>query len=233
MITKGLYLNAVCAVAVLALSSGASRAKDPKTIITGAQMEITGGGKTVVFSGGARVEKGQSVLTADNIIQDKKNNRVDASGNVVFNTVSSSGEPMKGSSQKAYYDLEGERGELFEGSPEIRYYMKTSTTPVILRAGDITFDTKKEELYAKDKVEIVTSSVTAYAPFAVFVQKEKKITLTGPVPQPQVIYYEGGKPNRYFADSVTFLAGGDRITLKGNVKVMMTVEDKKKGKPGK
>ena len=102
--------------------------------------------------------------------------------------------------------------------------------PVVLDADDIKFDTDKEELYAKDNVVIITSSATAYAPNAVFIQKEKRIVLTGPSPQPLVIYFEGSRQNKYKADNITFLAGGDRIMLKGNVKAAMTVEDKNAGR---
>ena len=222
----GIILRALFAGALLSGLCARAGANEPKTIITGEEMNMTGGGNTVVFSGGAKVEKGASELTADKIVQDKKNDRVEAFGNVVFKTINQNGEPMRGSSQKAFYDIDGGRGELSGGKPEILYYMKTSTSPVVLDADDIKFDTDKEELYAKDNVVIITSSATAYAPNAVFIQKEKRIVLTGPSPQPLVIYFEGSRQNKYKADNITFLAGGDRIMLKGNVKAAMTVEDK-------
>ena len=221
------WLKQCCSLVMLLCVCALSYAIEPKTIITGAQMEITGGGSTVVFSGGAKVSKGINELTADKILQDKKNNRVEAFGNVVFKSITQDNEPMRGSSQNAAYDIDGERGELFGGKPEIIYFVKTSTSPVIFRADNISFDTRKEELYGKSQVEIITSSVTAYAPNAAFVQREKKIILTGPIPQPLVIYFEGTRQNKYNADMITFLAGGDKVQLKGNVKAVMTVEDKK------
>ena len=177
-----------------------SGAAEPKTIITGAQMEITGSGKKVVFSGGAKVNKGVNELTADKIVQDKVNNRVEAFGNVMFYSVTQDSEPMRGSSQNATYDMNSELGELFGGKPEIIYSIKASTSPVIFRADNIKFDSKKEEIYGKGNVEIITSSVTAYAPNAILIQKEKKVILTGPVPQPLVIYFEGKKQNKYNAE---------------------------------
>ena len=222
-----LNLSALVYALVFSCACAVFCAEEPKTIITGEQMQMTNGGNTVVFSGGAKVEKGANVLTADKIIQDKKNNRVEAYGSVVFNSINESKEPMRGSSEKAVYDLRSELGELSGGKPEIKYFAKSSTSPVVLRGDVITFDTKKEELYAKNNVEIISSSATAYAPNAVLIQKEKKIVLTGPVPQPLVIYYEGRKPNKYNADKITFLSGGQKILLEGNVKAVMIVENKK------
>jgi len=233
MMNTGSILKAFCAAALFTCLCRAQEAKEPKTIITGEQMEMTGGGKTVIFTGAARVVKGVDELTADRIVQDKKNNKVEAEGNVVFKSVSKDNEPFRGSSQKAFYDLNGERGELSGGKPEILYYMKTSTSPVIFRADDITFDNVKQELYGKNNVEIITSSITAYAPEAVLEQKEKKVILTGPVPQPFVIYSEGGRKNRYRADKITFFASGNKVQLKGNVRAVMTVEDKNAKAKGK
>jgi len=214
----------VIAVAVFAQAAD----KEPKTIITGEQMEISGGGKILIFTGSAKVEKGFNKLTADKIIQDKKNNRVEAYGNVVFNTINQAKEPMWGTSDKGVYDIQNDSGELSGGRPELVYYAKTSTGPVILRAGDISFNEVKEELYARDNVEIISSSATAYAPAAIVFKKTKNIILTGPVPQPLVVFYdENGKPNKYRADKITFLEGGNRVKLEGNVNVAALMENNK------
>ena len=216
------YILVICSGCVVV------RAEEPKTIITGEQMEMSSGGKIVIFTGGAKVIKGQNELTADKIIQDKKNNRVEASGHVIFKTINKANEPMRGTAEKMVYDISRDSGRLSGGRPELIYYANTSTGPVILRAGDISFNQRKEELYAKDNVEIVSSSATAYSPRAVFYQKIKNIVLSGPTPQPLVIFIdESGKPNRYRADIITFLEGGNKIKLDGNVKAVVMVENKK------
>lgn len=223
-----IQLRLICFAFVLSLSafSPVTAEEEAKTVITGAEMEITKGGKVVVFTGGAKVEKGPNTLTADRIVQDKKKNRVSASGGVVFTTINKDMEKMRGTSDKAVFDIDAEKGELTGKRSEVKYYAKTSTGPIILRANSIAFDTKKDEMYAKGSVEIITSSITAYAPYAEFIQKKKNIILTGKRPQPLVIYYEKGKPNKYRADRITFIGGGDRIKLEGNVKALVTVEDK-------
>jgi lipopolysaccharide export system protein LptA len=214
----------VAYTAAIAVAAGA----EPKTVVTGEQMEMSGGGKVVVFTGGAKVAKGVNELTADKIVQDKQRNRVEAYGRVVFKTINQAKEPMRGTSEKAVYDIQNDSGELSGSRPEIVYYANTSTGPVTMRAEDISFNQEKEELYARDNVEIISSSATAYAPSAVFYQKIKTMVLTGPMPQPLVVYYdEAGKSNKYKADKITFLDGGNRIKLEGNVKAVVMVENRK------
>jgi lipopolysaccharide transport protein LptA len=210
------------------VSVGVRAAEEAKTVITGEQMEMASGGKIVIFTGGAKVIKGSNELKADKIIQDKKNNRVEATGHVVFKTINKAKEPMRGTADKMIYDISNDSGRLSGGRPEIVYYANTSTGPVILRAGDISFNQHKEELYAKDNVEIISSSATAYSPRAVFYQKIKNIVLSGPTPQPLVVFIdESGKPNKYRADKITFLEGGNKIKLEGNVKAVVIMENKK------
>jgi lipopolysaccharide transport protein LptA len=216
----------IAVLAVFASCCLLHAAKEQKTIITGGEMEITNGGKVVVFTGGAKVEKGPNELTADRLVQDKKKNKVEATGNVVFKTINQQNEKLRGRSGRAVFEMDEEKGELSGGRAEMAYYAKTSTGPIILRAANIAFDTRKEELYAKGEVEIITSSVTAFSPYATFIQRTKNIVLTGPKPQPYVIYYEKGKPNRYKADKITFLNGGDRINLEGNVNAVVMVDDR-------
>ena len=54
-----------------AVSIAAVAQKEPKTIITGDQMEIGSKGQMVIFTGNAKVSRGKNVLVADRIVQDK------------------------------------------------------------------------------------------------------------------------------------------------------------------
>ncbi len=75
-----LALTAVCAAALFGVS-------EPKTIITGDKMQIKKNGEQVIFTGNALIKRGAETLAADQIIQNKKDNTVDASGDVDFNAV--------------------------------------------------------------------------------------------------------------------------------------------------
>ncbi|MBN1823593.1 MAG: hypothetical protein JW803_04675 [Endomicrobiales bacterium] len=200
-------------------------AKEPRTVITGEKMEIINGGKKVVFTEGARVTKGENVLTARKLVQDKRNNRIDAEGNVKFKTFTEDREPIRGRSDKAYYSPDEGFAKLFSGRPEIVYFTKSSTSPVNLTADEITFYEKKEELHAKGEVEVISSSVTAFAPYAVFAQGQKKMVLTGSDPQPVLIHTEGDKKSTYTADRITFFINRDKVLLEGKVHCVVTAKD--------
>jgi lipopolysaccharide export system protein LptA len=197
-----------------------------KTVITGDQMEIIKSGQTVIFTGNSKVVRGDSVLTADKITQDKVNNRVDAEGKVNFKTITRDKEPVSGKAGKITYRPEDGLGEFSSGRPEIWYYVKDTTSPVHLLADTITFDQKKEEIYANGTVEILTSSACAYAPSAVFMQKDKKVLLTGQKQQPRLVYLGEGNPGNYQADKITMFVNQKKVLLEGNVHGIVKVREK-------
>lgn len=212
------YLNIVLFMLLL---QSLSFAKEPKTIITGDQMEIIHSGEKVIFTGNSKVVRGNSVLNADQLVQDKKNNQVDALGKVKFTTFTKDKELVKGQAEKAKYNTETGQGELFEGRPEIKYYVKSSTSPLHVQADIISFDEKTEEIRARGNVVIISSSTSAYCSFAVFTQKNNTVVLTGAgageKTQPYVIYFRNGEKSQYKADIITAYIQTNKVKLEGNV----------------
>lgn len=203
-----------CALIISVVFSG--YAKEPKTIITGDQMELIKGGKLVIFQGNARVTRGDSILQADRLVEDKASKMIEASGNIDFKTLSKDRELMEASGEKMRYFTEKEQGELWEGRPHIIYHVKTSTSPVHLRADKIAFDRAKEEIRASGQVEVLTSSASAYAPNALFRQKERKITLDGR-PQPRIVSNDTEHKGDYTADRIFINVDTRNVLLDGNV----------------
>lgn len=190
---------------------------EPKTVITGNQMEITQAGQMIVFSGNSRVTRGRSVLTAEKIIQDKKNNVIEAIGDVGFETFTADNELLFGRAQKVKYTPSEGKSELFEGRPKVIYNMKSSTSPMTVEADRIYFDENRQEIRAEGQVQVISSSVCAYAPFILFKQKEKKIFMSGADPQPEIVYLEERHKGRYSADNITMFLSVKKVYLKGNV----------------
>jgi lipopolysaccharide export system protein LptA len=218
-------------VASLVLFFVSLGAKEPKTIITGDQMEILQGGQKLIFTGNSRVSRGESVLNADQMIQDKKNNRIEAAGKVNFRSYTQEREAVFGRSEKAIYSPESGQGELWGGRPKIIYNVKNSTGPIELEADRINFDQKKEDIFASGNVEIVSSSVSAYSPSAQFNQNEKQVVLTGQKPQPLIVYRGEDRKGKYRADRITMVMDSHTVVLEGNVSGVIELDTNNKGKP--
>jgi len=215
------YYGAVLFVLVFAMPLSA---QEQKTIITGDQMQMKKGGKVLVFTGNAKVTRGNNILQADSMIQDKVSNIVEAAGNIRFQTCSSDKEPIYATSGKARYDISGEKGSLWENRPHIIYYVKDSTGPVHLFADELQFNKKNEEIAGSGQVEILTSSASVYAPSALFLQKEKKMTFSGN-PQPKLIILQEKQQGTYTADRITMLIDRKKVIMEGSVHGKMSVND--------
>ncbi|MCX5781964.1 MAG: hypothetical protein NT145_04585, partial [Elusimicrobia bacterium] len=87
------------------------------------------------------------------------------------------------------------------------------------------FNTKTEEIYAKGKVSVISSSVTSYSPETVFKQKERIIIMTGKNPQPQVIYKQEENKGDYKADKITFFLDKRKIFFENNVSGKVYLKD--------
>ena len=209
-------------------------AKETKTVITGNEMEIINAGDKVVYSGNSKVVRGDNVLKADKIVQNKKDNMVEAQGNVDFSTLTDEKEKIAGSSENGEFNMKSGKGRLWNGHPTLKYFMKTSTVPVVLEARSINFNQKTQEILAAGDVVIISSSMTAYSPQALFKGKIKQIILTGNNPQPRVIFVDNDKKGDYHADKITMYADKKKIYFEDNVsgKIFLPDEEKteKRGK---
>jgi lipopolysaccharide transport protein LptA len=212
----------------LLVSAAAAAEKEQKTVITGDQMEIGSKGQMVTFTGNAKVVRGKNVLVADKIVQDKTVNRVDASGNVDFKTLTQENEPLWGTSRKASYKPAEGTGELVDGPATVTYTAKTSTTPLVMIAGRIAFDERKQEVNALGSVEIISSSASAYGPNALLMQTNKSVLMTKTTYQPELVYTDPSQPGRYKADKITAYIDKKHVYLEGNVAGKVRMKEKEK-----
>ncbi len=210
---------------VFSAKSGADR-RDEKTVITGNEIQIINGGGKVVYSGNSKAVKGADMLKADKIIQDRNSKILDAEGNVYFITYNEEKEKVVGSANDAEFNSKTGKGRLWNGKPELKYYTKTSTGPIELDAQTIDFDQKKSEIFAKGNVVILSSSATAYSPQALCRQKDKQIFLTGPIPQPRVIFIDNDKKGDFNGDRVTVYTDKKKMYFDGNVNGKIFLPDK-------
>jgi len=206
-----------------------SHAKETKTIITGNEMEIINGGDKVVYNGNSKVVRGDNVLKANKIIQNKTNSTIEASGNVDFATLTEDKERVLGNSENGQFNMKSGKGKLWNGRPTLKYFAKTSTGPIVLEAMTIDFNQKSSEIFAQGNVIVISSSMTAYSPQALFKGKNHEIILTGKNPQPRVIFMENDKKGDYYADKITMYTDKKKIFFDGNVsgKIFLPDEEKK------
>jgi len=207
-------INLLLLPVVFFICSAAS-VRQPKAVITGDEMEIIKNGQAVIFSGNAMVKRGDSALKAEKIVHDKTSNTVEATGNVVFDTVTEKNEPLHATGGKARYAVTLGEGELSLDRPHVTWHVRQSTTPVQIFADVIRFDKQQEEITGEGSVEIISSSACAYAPRVMFMQRSNKAFLTG-TPQPKIVYRSGNR-GEYSADSITILMKDHSAELKGNV----------------
>ncbi|MCB4792485.1 MAG: LptA/OstA family protein [Elusimicrobia bacterium] len=212
------YFISCCIVLCAGSNNGSFAQNKAKTIVTGESMEMLDAGKKVIFSGNAQVVHGQDVLKADEIIQDKVADVINAKGNVSFLTIINENEPLRGLSYKAVYNLKSKSGELSGKRPKLFYATINSTSPVTLSADTINFNNEAKQADATGNVEIISSSASAFSHRALFFYTDKKMYLTGLAEQPEVMYYGQGKKDRFFADKITMFVDKKRMILEGNVK---------------
>lgn len=196
-----------------------------KTKVTGGSMEIQKGGDVVIFRQGAKVKRGKNTLTCKKIIQFKKKDLIKAFGNIKFEAYTPDDEYITGRSQKAEYNNKLSKGKLWEGRPNINYYVKDSTDTVELTADEVFMDSIKDEIFARGSVEIITSSASTYSSRALFKQEDKTLFLDGR-PQPKLIYIEDGKENIFNADEITLYLENKKIIMINDVTAKVITEDK-------
>lgn len=212
--------TALAFISVLAFAAAWAADEGLKTHITGGAMDIRKGGDEIVFTNGAVITRGDSVLKADRVVQDKKNGAVEAFGGVNFRMYTSEHELLLGKGERARYNSEMSVGQLSGGRAKLDYFVKKATAPVEMEADTIDFDRVKEEILGQGDVVIITSSGTATAPRALFEQKGKRMVLTGGERQATLVYGQQSSKDKgkYWADKITFMMNEQKILLEGGVK---------------
>jgi lipopolysaccharide export system protein LptA len=91
----------------------------------------------------------------------------------------------------------------------------------------IDFNQKQEEMHGSGSVEIITSSASAYAPDAVFLHKENRLTFTG-TPQPKLVFSQDKQKGTYTADKITIYMDTKKTHMEGSVHGLMTLKERPK-----
>jgi lipopolysaccharide assembly outer membrane protein LptD (OstA) len=216
------------ALSILFFTCVSFAAQGKQTVITGDEMEVLKGGDITVSKGNSKAVNGDNTVTADKMTYDKKKSLVSASGRVKLYSKSSDGSPVEASGDYAKYNLGASAGELFGKKADLKYGVKNSDSPLVLKAGEIRINAKNETLSARGEVEIITSSGTIYSDNAVFDKKSSSLLAVKELKRPAADVIYDGRKGFYEADEMVFYNSADnkKIVMSGSVKGKMHMEDK-------
>ncbi|AKL97462.1 conserved exported protein of unknown function [Endomicrobium proavitum] len=224
-------ISAAFAVLFLFVCNAAAQKISQQTVITGDSMEVRRSGDVTVSKGNSKAVNGNNVITSDNMIYNKKNSLLEASGRVKIVSVVNTKEPLEAYSSFAEYDINTEKGKLWGAKTNVKYFLSGSSAPVVLKAQEIYFNGGLETLSAFKDVEIITSSGTIFSDKAVYNKKDDTITMEKDgesLKRPTADIYYDGRKAFYEADKMIFHASSDskKIIMTGGVSGKMEMEDK-------
>ena len=213
-----------CAFFVLSFA----QSPQDKTVITGKEMEIKKSGDVIVSRGDSKAVSGRNIIKSDEMTYDKKKSLVTAAGNVRLFSKTDEGEPVEAYGGFAKYYTDTDKGKLWGKGTKIKYHMKSSEKPLLLKAGEIYIDKNLETLSAYIDVEVITSSGVIYSDNAVFDKKSDRVIMEKDKKRPvaDVIYDE--RKGLYEADTMIFYNADDnkKIVMKGDVTGKIQMEDR-------
>lgn len=200
-----------------------------KAVITGDLMEVRNNGSLMISKGNSKAVSGKNTIKANEMRYDKDKSTVDASGNVRLYSTSDDNEPIEVVGKYANYNLQKETGKLWGEDSKINYYIKDSSSPIILKAKEIHVDMKLEEMSAFRDVVVITSSGVIHSDNAIFKKKQYKVELNKTDekrPTADVVY--DGRKGFYEADKMIFINSKEdkSILMTGNVVGKIEMEDK-------
>ena len=199
-----------------------------KTEITGDEMEVLKTGEVIISKGNSKAVNGRNTIKADKMTYVKKDNTVSAEGNVRLSSKTDDDEPLEARGRYAKYDTGTERGKLWGNNTKIEYYMKSSSSPLVLKAQEVYVDRHLETLSAYTDVEVVTSSGTIFSDNAVFDKNDESIVMKKDKKRPVADVDYDGRKGVYEADAMTFYNAekNKKIIMSGDVKGTVEMEDK-------
>ncbi|MDR3256969.1 MAG: hypothetical protein LBT18_04940 [Endomicrobium sp.] len=200
-----------------------------KTIVTGNKLEVRNGGNVIISKGNSKAIDDVNVITADKMTYNKKSSNLSASSNVKLLSKTQDNEPLEAYGEFAQYCINDEKGKIWGYNTVVKYFMQTSTLPLILNAQEIYVDRKQTALSAYSNVEVITSSGTIYSDNAVFDKKTLSVVFRKDKKRPIAdVLYESRK-GLYEADEIVFYNSDDnkKIVMNGSVKGKIEMEDKK------
>lgn len=217
----------VCFSLCFSVLSFADVLTSKKTVISGEEMEIRHYGDITVSRGNSKAVSGKNTITADKMTYNKKEETVDASGNVKLFSFTDDGEPVKAYGEFALYNMPLGKGRLWGKNTFAEYFMKDSQKPLFLKAEEIEFDRNLETLSARHNVEIAASSGTIVSDNAVYDRKTASVVMVKDKRRPLADVYYDGRSGVYEADKMVFYnsATNKKIVMSGQVCGNVEMED--------
>ncbi len=198
-----------------------------KTEITGDEMEILKTGEKIVSKGNSKAVNGKNTIKADKMTYVKKDNIVFAEGKVKLFSKTDEDEPLEAYGNFAKYDANTEKGKLWGSNAKIKYYMKSSSSPLVLKAQEVYIDRHLETLSAYKDVEVITSSGSIFSDNAVYDKKTESVTMKKDIKRPLADVNYDGRNGIYEADTMIFCNSekNKKIIMNGEVKGTVEMED--------
>lgn len=199
-----------------------------KTIVSGDIMEVRDDGDIVISKGNSKAVNNVNIITADQMTYNKKSSALSAYGNVKMVSETYDGEFIESYGESAQHNLNDENGTFCGYSAVVKYFMKSSKSPLILNARKISVDRKREVLSAYNCVEVITLSGTIYSDNVVFDKKTLGVTFKKDDKRPVADILYDGRKGIYEADEMIFYNSDDnkKIIMSGSVTGKIEMEDK-------
>ncbi|MDR3253546.1 MAG: hypothetical protein LBT07_01100 [Endomicrobium sp.] len=199
-----------------------------KTIVSGDIMKVRNDGGIVISKGNSKAVNNVNIITADQIVYNKKNSVLSAYGNVKMMSETPDGEFIESYGESAQYNVNDENGTFCGNIAVVKYFMKSSKSPLILNARKISVNGKQEVLSAYNCVEVITSSGTIYSDNAVFDKRTFGVTFKKDDKRPVADILYDGRKGIYEADEMIFYNSDNnkKIIMNGSVTGKIEMEDK-------
>ncbi|MDR1696446.1 MAG: hypothetical protein LBR69_07480 [Endomicrobium sp.] len=198
-----------------------------ETVVTGDTMEVLKSGEIIVSKGGSKAVNGKNTVTADKLTYDKKDSVLSASGNVRIFSKTEEDEPVEAAGPYAEYNIETGEGKLWGDKTNVKYFMKTSSAPLVLNAMEIELNRNLETIDAYKNVEVITSSGVIYSDNALFEKKNEAVYFNKDKKRPVADVSYDGRKGLYEADKMTFYNSdkSKKIIMTGSVEAKIEMED--------
>jgi lipopolysaccharide assembly outer membrane protein LptD (OstA) len=170
-------------------------------------------------------------IIADKTSFNKKHSEFLASGNVKIVSKFTSGERVEASGNFAKYNTNAGKVKLWcrDKKTSVKYFVKGSSTPIIIWAEEMQFDKNSENIKAYGDVFVVTSSGTVRSDNATFDQKTSVAVFKKDKKKPIAEVTYKSKKQLYEANKIIFYDTDTndvkKIFMKGDVKGKIEMED--------
>jgi lipopolysaccharide export system protein LptA len=166
-------------------------------------------------------------IRADNTSFDKKRSEFMAFGNVRIVSKFKNGERVEAFGNFAKYNTQTEKGKIWGKGTMIKYFVKTSTRPVIVCAGEIQFDKTNGNIRAYKDVFVKTSSGIITSDNVVFDKKTSEAVFEKGKKRPVADVMYDSRKQTYEADKMIFYDGPGvkKMFMEGSVKGKIEMED--------